>query len=756
MRRPIVFAAFAFAIGVLAEFLFEVELKVLLCSLLFELMLWFGFSIWKKDSLSSRPLLLFLCILLTGSITLQLYRTPAAYFKGAAGRTVKATGTVEEIKRKGDGYQILLKTKEGQILVSCYQETGDYETLAGKTVAVQGGLSLPSPRRNPGCFDYRLYLETQNVHLLLNAKQMQVLGGETKYSAKIRSHFMRSLGHCMDQREAGIVSAMLFGDKSFLDETLYENFQRNGTAHILAVSGLHVGVVYGFFCFMWRGKKGFLFCGFILVLLYAYGALASFSPSVVRAAVMIVIHLFSKVLHRRYDLLSAAAFTFILMLSINPMQLFHIGFQLSFLAIASLGVILPFIKEAYSGILLSGFAIQAGMAPYTAYVFNYISMGGLIGNIPIIFLAGILIPLGVLLVPVSFFSQNLFEWGAAVLEQGCKWIVFLNDLVYAEGRTSFQVVSPSVFLLITYYIGVFLAVSEKGRILFIRKKYRFLLAAGIAILVGAAFLSWYMEDGFEKAEIVFVDVGQGDCLHIKTQEGKHYLIDGGGSRNYDVGEKILKPYLLKNGVKKIDIAFVTHLHTDHYAGIESLAKQGMVEHIAVYDGNRGVAFTGAKPLYLHKGKRIRLGEGVFIEVLYPEKRNEAASGKVEEDENATSLIMKLYYKGTSVMMTGDIDTSGERALIGMNRDLHTDILKIPHHGSKYSSSDALFEAVRPEAAVFQVGKNNFGHPTKEILEKCSKRGIMIYRNDMDGAIGFGGLSDESQAYFVRRMVDGGI
>jgi beta-lactamase superfamily II metal-dependent hydrolase len=246
------------------------------------------------------------------------------------------------------------------------------------------------------------------------------------------------------------------------------------------------------------------------------------------------------------------------------------------------------------------------------------------------------------------------------------------------------------------------------------------------------------------AEVTCINVGQGDCIHVKTPSGRNYLIDGGGSSDYDTGLKVVKPYLLKNGVRRIDAAFVTHLHEDHYGGIKSLAADGMIEKIAVYEANKQMENilqeeTKAELIYLYGGMKVELDESCFIEVIAPERETD---GKYREliantdDENDLSLIMKLNYDGKSVLITGDIDDDGEGNLVSKyGEHLDSDIMKVPHHGSKYSSSDPFVDAVSPVLAVFQVGKNNYGHPAPDVLSRYRARGCENVRNDKSGAIG---------------------
>ncbi len=251
--------------------------------------------------------------------------------------------------------------------------------------------------------------------------------------------------------------------------------------------------------------------------------------------------------------------------------------------------------------------------------------------------------------------------------------------------------------------------------------------------------------------VVYTYAPQGDCLHIRTPEGRNILIDGGGNQNYKVGEKILLPYLLKNGVKKIDLAIVTHLHDDHYLGIEQLAGKMEIKNLGIYEANRLreleiLAETGLHKqdmLYLTKGDRIRIEKDVWIDVLYPEEHSEDVYETLlleEKDENRSSLIVKIYYRGLTVLMTGDLGLEGEQEIMRNYEEnpvvLAADVLKVGHHGSKYSTGDEFLDVVDPKIAVFQVGKNNFGHPHPSVIDKCAKKGIIVYRNDLNGAIIF--------------------
>lgn len=707
-----------------------------------------------------------LCAFFIGGMLLQSYAAEADARATRLAELHEIEGTVVSMRQTADKMQVTVRTDQGDVLAGCYNSRLQPVMLAGKSVRCSGDLFLPQQRRNPGCFDYRKYLMSCGISAQMTVRNIEVIKGNASFLHRsailIREHFARELAVSMKEPVRGMVTAMLFGDKSMLDREVYETFQKNGTAHILAVSGLHIGFLYGIFNFFWRGRKGLFFYGTASVLLFAYAALAEFSPSVVRAVLMILMHLGAGAFRRRYDLLTSTAFTFMLMLVYNPMQLFHTGFQLSFLAMASLGVILPCMKEVYSGIFLSSLAIQAGMMPYTAYLFNYISWSAFLVNVPVIFLAGILMPAAMSMIPFSFLCEPLFQAAALFLEQGCRILLWINDFFYMEGRLSFDTASPPVFFTAAYYGILFLAVSEKGRILFIRKKWKVLASGAGMVLLLSGLLAVSLQEGFSGPGVTFVDVGQGDCIHIRTPEGRNYMIDGGGSIRYDVGKKTLKPYLLKNGVTKLDAAFATHLHEDHFGGLRSLAQEGLIEKIGVYEGNRLLEDkleqeTDAELFYLYKGQRVVLGEGIFLDILAPERKNSREYellARKQDDENAGSLIMKLTFLDMTVLITGDIDQEGEELLMKSctREQLQCDVLKVAHHGSKYSSSEAFLDAASPEIAVFQVGRNSFGHPAPSVIENCRQKGIMVYRNDTSGAIRTGKNKDGS-SILVQRMIE---
>jgi beta-lactamase superfamily II metal-dependent hydrolase len=345
-----------------------------------------------------------------------------------------------------------------------------------------------------------------------------------------------------------------------------------------------------------------------------------------------------------------------------------------------------------------------------------------------------------------YMGDAAFGIGAAAAEILVTAMNELNEAAYNVAYGHLSVTSPPVFALVLYY-GVFFLLSSEGvRVLWQRRRRRGLAGAFCVLLLCvslSAFAPGLARDG---SALVFVDVGQGDCLHIRTPGGRNILIDSGGSVNYSVGEKTLLPYLLKNGVDRVDLALITHLHTDHCQGLAELSREMPVDRVAVYDGNRlrraeiaeKFGVPEARVLYVYAGERVTLDEGVYVDILFPERRDDATYERIlrDEDENKNSLLMRLVYRDASVLMTGDLGFAGEEAILESvgAEELRSTVLKVGHHGSRYSTSDAFLSAVAPRHAVIQVGKNTYGPPPPHGLEKLTESGTLIYRNDTGGAI----------------------
>lgn len=751
MRRPVLYITCAVSLGVCISYCLHLEIGhiFILCAL----------PLLIAVLTNKKVLCILICATFAGGLWLNIYQSRPDPVMEFAGREVSIRGEIISAEQKEkDFFRFVIKTSQkSKVQISLYKKMPAYKDCVGRAVTVSGEISLPERRRNPGCFDYRLYLMSRGINTAISdASEVRVgkiVSPLSNALWHLRMNFEEDAQKYMSENSAAVAVAMLFGDKSKLSEETYEEFRHNGTAHVLAVSGLHVGIVYGFVCMLMGSRRRPLGNACVAVLLLAYAALAGFSPSVVRAVIMILLHMLALVSHRRYDLMSAAAVASLLMIINNPMAIFDSAFQMSFLAVLSLSVGLNLFKEkeiprAVREFILPSAIIQTAMLPYMAYTFNYISVSGYLANIPVIFLAGLIVPAGLISVFLNMFLPGFSEIGFHMLDFICALLDRCNSFTYADGMAGMNAVSPPTIFISCFYALAFFFTSDTFRVWKSRHKAREIFCILTLLLILSFFASSATGDGFEKSDITFVDVGQGSCIHIKTPRGKNILIDGGGNEHYDVGKKTLMPYLLKNGCASVDLALVTHLDTDHYGGIASLAKEGMIEKLGTWRGNESLEEKIKKEtcllaediVYLGKGDDIRVEEDVSISILWPEE-GEAGEEYAEESQNENSLVIMIEYAGVKALATGDIGEDTEEAIwesnAGRPEALACDIVAVPHHGSRYSSSDYLVDELAGlQYAVVQVGKNNYGHPTHEAMTKYRRIGARVLRNDRKGAIGF--------------------
>lgn len=642
-------------------------------------------------------------------------------------------GKVVLVEKKGEKYNLEVSLKgesKGKVLISYYGEIQEPFDLWNCTIEFKGKLQKPQGRRNPGCFNYEKHLRSEGVFAVSTISAFNIIEQpqnileivECKLITK-KIKYLESLS----EESQGFIAGILFGDTSFLDEETYQEFKNNGTAHVLAVSGLHIGILYGMLKKIFGKRQSGIFIGAVFITLILFGTLAMWSPSVTRASATIAISTFGQYKDKRYDLLTAMSVVMICLVVYNPYIIFNIGFQMSFLAGASIAFFMPHIPTKIPDFLAVMIAVNIGLLPYQIFQFNYIPLMSFVANIPIVFLLGTLMPITVMnfmlcsigfpLPPLEYLQEAL----SAML-------IRINSLSSLGGEASLDVVGPPLWILVFFYLVIFFLASETHTILKARqrpKKIAIIVLGFMVLSIGVKITTF---ESVSKADIVFVDVGQGDCIHIKGRK-RDVLIDGGGSINYNLGMKTLKPYLLKNGTRDIDLAIATHKHTDHYKGLEELMSEEMIKQLKTD---------------LTIGKTFSVSENIKIETLWPIKIIEG------QDENSNCSVFMINYKKHKILITGDLDSEGEAQMLEYYKGtdkLKADILKIGHHGSKSSTSDEFLDVVDPEACVIQVGKNNYGHPNAKVIEKCIKKDIMLFRNDINGAVGIS-FTKAGPAYYT--------
>ena len=672
---------------------------------------------------------------------------------------VEGKGVIRETGRTSSGNQKLtilcdLEDETGETAddVKLYALWSGEETFAaGERVRFSGELAEFYKPSYPGGYDEKFFLATKGFACKLYPETMEYLGEDSSlfsFLARGRMTFQRTLEEILPAEESGLMKAILTGEKEDIPADSYALYTKAGVVHVLCISGLHMSILALYVSvfmekLLGRSKRvsavvTILVVGFFLLFI-------SPSPSSVRAAVMICVVMLGRCLFRLTDRLNTIAIAALLILSIQPLYLFHAGFQLSFVTVIGiwLGVgrmernprkkrsKLDSIKES---LLVSLYASLFSF-PVVAYYFSSVSVVGILANLVIVPLSGLLLGfgliggiLGMLFLPLGIFAAGSVYAILQIFKGICTLLVKLPFAYVLVGR-------PAPLVILLYYAILLLFLEFGGR----KGSWK----AGI-LLCCAMFCAVFENTLFRRENTVtFLNVGQGDAAVISTWEGKTYLVDGGGIYGRELGENVGKrtilPYLEMLGVSRLDGIFLSHPDSDHMTGLlEVMAEmpaKGLYLSAYPFEDAEEVQLlkeTVEKvhiPLYTVKAGDTS-ADGAF-ECLYPFPDIRFRDG----DDNHGSMVLRYRYSGTEVLFTGDISEEDERFLLEQGTDVSADILKVAHHGSKYSSDDAFLQAVSPKAAVISCGAGNlYGHPHGETLERLQAAKAEIYRTDTEGAI----------------------
>ena len=640
----------------------------------------------------------------------------------------------------------------------------------GAMIEARGEYTEIPPADDPGCFDYNLYMKSKGVTIRFKAYILEVTNAEVSPGTRLRCYLYgarEAFISRFDQDTQGFIRGVIFGDKSEIDEDLLEEFNNNSTGHILAVSGLHIGFLYGLLRFMTARKRTLPVSILILAVILLYGEMTMWSPATVRTCIVMTVSLCAAHFRRCSDLLTSISLAAFLILTYQPYQLFNSGFQLSFLALCGIAFLTRPLSSVTGEAIAVMLAVQTGTIPVIAYSYCRINPLSILINIPVIMLASVLVPLCILLLMLQAGILSVPSAGIELAELISYAVMKVNHILSFGGSFSVRTAGPGAAFIIVLYMIIFGLSPEWTRIMLLRKEAKTVLKQGILLMMPLAMLFSCLYDNLSDDEIVFAAVGQGDCVHIRA-EGHDVLIDGGGQvsyeqhsnndeqsskdpEGYNVGKSILMPYLMHSGADAVEIALVTHVHADHYKGIEELSEVFPVGAIGIPVDYRSPdmgsknnqsthserPFDTSKVYYIEPDTKIDITEDVSIEVIWPVEVSDEPIAA--DDPNEHNTVYMIHYRDKKIMVTGDLLEEDELDMVDYYEGTDTlrcDILKVAHHGSKSSSSEAFLDAAKPRLAVIQCGRNNFyGHPHKQTLDRLEERGIPVFRTDISGAVG---------------------
>ena len=761
MQRPLLIVAISYIIGIVIGVYFRMSIPFILIILIINCI------IINKKYLKV-IIIIIMTIIISSTETIYLNNRYDNINENLNAKSIKLIGTIcSQIEETDYKYIVTIKTekryKNVKMIIYFNKDKVELEKLTyGNEIVITGKYNEPDGRRNYKGFNYKEYLKTKEIYGIIECEsEVQVVKNKNlnfiqlainNLSIKIKQNLDKIL--LKDTKDLAV--GILLGVSSDIDSEVKQNFRDCNLSHMLAISGSHLTyLILGLNLLLNKKILGIRKCKVItIIIIIIFMLIVNMSSSIVRAGICTIISILGTLIYRKSDSYTAIAISLLFSLIKNPFSLFNIGLQLSYLA--TLGIIIFYtmlskikisegkLKKYIIENIISTLSANILILPITTYYFNTIPTNFLLSNLVAGPVLGISLIFELITVFISFISIKLAQIPGAVVNV-C--LILLTKITKIISKIpNITVVTPKIASVILIYIiilNVWLYTNKKN--IYKNLKISRLLCILIIIILIINFLN------IERTmRIYFIDVGQGDSSLICTPTGKNILIDGGGSRTpekYDVGEKVLLPYLLDRRIKKLDYIIISHFDADHAQGIETVIDKIKVKNIVVSrQASQSVEYDKIikmckekkiKIIDAKRGEKIVIDKYAYFDILHP--------GDILLDDgkgglNANAIVAKLNYKMDNklftVLFTGDIEYDAEQELVKeYGNKLKSDILKVAHHGSKTSSSQEFINLVKPEIALIGVGKDNtFGHPNYGVIEKLKKIKAKIYRTDLDGEI----------------------
>lgn len=702
--------------------------------------------------MEKRPLLLIFLIVFTICCFINPKVTPVEKICGELEKG-RLKGVITSIREKENSLELTIEngifqnTNSKKICsfskILVYLKENNNALRVGNLVYITGSALTFKKPTNLGQFNEYEYYKGKNYDCKMYGEALSIENPRYNKLQETLRHWRAQWKNVYETQlpnsQAGIVEAMVLGEKDNLDDNIKELFQNNGIGHIMAISGLHVSFLgLGLYHLLRRiGLSEWISIGCSSGFLIFYGMLTGFSVSASRAITMIILALASNLVSRTYDMLTGMAVSGIFTLVMCPIQARSCSFLLTYGAVFGIGFVTPILKEILgirSGFVnqfLAGISVQIIILPVTAYFFYEIPTYGIIINLFILPFMSFLLILSILAVLCFLLSPFLgtFFFGSvhSILCYYEKMCIMFQKLPYSN----FVIGKPAIIQIVIYYIAISIFLFF---LYHYKDKYKYFL---FCIPFSIILLCPIPAKGLE---ITMLDVGQGDSIFFRTRKTT-YLMDGGSSDIKKVGTYRILPYLKARGVGTLDYMIISHTDKDHISGLielleEAKENQYKIGHLLLPRlANPDEAYIKIESLakeshiqifYLERGNGWKK-DNLSVTCLHPNKNF------LEEDKNECSAVLSVKYGMLGFLLTGDVEKLGEQEIVSL-LDEHQ-ILKVAHHGSDSSSTEAFLDKVKPKIALISCGKNNrYGHPHEKVLERLKGRKSRIYNTSMDGSV----------------------
>lgn len=614
----------------------------------------------------------------------------------------------------------------------------------GDSLYIEGEFKQPEEARNYKGYNYKQYLKTKKIIGTVELEKAKILKSSNgSFIHNIQKYIKDTINGTLTDEEGNLLLAILLGDKDKLSEDIQERFKTSNLSHMLAVSGAHVSYIILGLTYVLQnsiiGKKNEKIVCIIFLLFFM--AITNFTPSVTRACIMAVLTLFSGIIYRKSDVYTNISVAALITLIFNPYNLLDLGFQLSYGGTIGIIIFIKRIQEKKSNSKVINYIKQMALVsiyaniiiiPIMMYHFNTVSFTFIISNIMASPILGIIVITGFLFIIASITVKPLTRLIAIFIKPILSILIKISQICSKLPFSNILVVTPYMFNVISYYAIILYCIKSKKN-----NKCKIIICL-LIVLILINFIIYIFP---QKLRIFFIDVGQGDSTLIITPDKKTVLIDGGGSDSFDVGEKVLLPYLLDRRILKIDYVLISHFDTDHCGGILTIMEKVKVKNIIISEqAEHSENYERSKKLMIHKkirlievkkGDKIKIGRYSEFKILFPTSRLLS-----ENPLNNNSIVAQFNYNNFKMLFTGDIEKLAEQQILKAEKaEIRADILKVAHHGSKTSSIPEFIKAVKPKIALIGVGKNNtFGHPNQQTIKNLENIKCRIYRTDLQGEI----------------------
>lgn len=654
----------------------------------------------------------------------------------------------------------------------------------GDKISLQGQLFLPDNARNPGGFDYRAYLARNGIFSSMRIRQPEYLqiisrdGWRNPFRAAafwIRNRTQETARRFLSARDAAVFTGILISARGAIPVALEDNFERTGTIHILATSGMNVAMVtwlvLRFLRFCRVARRPALLATILLVLLYV--VMAGERASVMRAGLVAILYLVGELLDREATFTNTLAFSAFLILLLNPLQLYDPGFQMSYLTVITIVLLMPFATKhiqkweeqvpaylpaaASIRFLLRQSAVcfflaltaQIGVAPLIVCYFYEVSLVSILTNMIVVPLVFFVLAIGMGFLIAAILHPWLAFPFALVLKPLVEFIVATVTLFASIPYSCWHTPPIPLPLVILYYLLIWSSVWDIRNIgnkvirRFVSPRQKAAIVS--AVCIPLLFLGTILQPDKINLTITFLDVGQGDACVIESPSGKTFIVDTGNlleDVQDDMGRRVLYPYLRYRGINNVEMIALTHPHADHIGGTISLLQRFHVATLLdngepsienlVHEIGREARRYGTSVRVARANQTLDFGDGVKATILAPTEE-----AVLRGDTNNASIVLRLTYGKTSVLLTGDAEEKQENELVAAGGELKCDILKVAHHGSRTSSTTPFLQKAKPDLAVMSLGRRNtYGHPSPEVVQRFGAFQTKLFRTDISGAVVF--------------------